>query len=74
MIMLVSFSQERIFSLQVNQVFVIIMSTIVGSVPTCYVAGQLWDAYEKEKAEGKNPSIPVAGIVLHAALYSGKKV
>lgn len=50
------------------------MSRIVGSVPTCYVAGQLWDTYEKEKAEGKNPSIPVAGIVLHAALYSGKRV
>lgn len=36
------------------------------------MAGQLWDTYEKEKAEGKNPSIPVAGIVLHAALYSGR--
>lgn len=65
--------KERIFSSLGNQVNISQMVIIiVGSVPTCYVAGQLWDEYNDAKEAGSNPSIPVAGIILHAALYTGR--
>ena len=43
---------------------------LVGSVPTCAVAHQLFEEYSKAQKSGLNPEVPLAGVILHAALYS----
>jgi hypothetical protein len=35
------------------------------------VASDLYKNYDQEKTQGKNPEIPLAGVILHAAVYSG---
>ena len=45
---------------------------LVGSVPCCYLGATLSEEYEQAKAEGLNPSLPLAGIILHSAVHSGK--
>lgn len=43
---------------------------LVGSVPTCAVAHQLYEEYARDKEKGLNPEVPLAGIIIHAGLYS----
>ena len=45
---------------------------LVGSVPCCYLGATLTEEYEQAKAEGLSPPLPLAGIILHSAVHSGK--
>lgn len=44
---------------------------LVGSVPTCEVAASLFKEYENKIMMGINPEIPLGGIILQAAIYTG---
>lgn len=48
-----------------------ILLNLVGSVPTCEVAASLFKDYEKNVMTGINPAIPLGGIILQAAIYTG---
>lgn len=47
------------------------MLNLVGSVPTCEVAASLFKEYENKIMMGINPEIPLGGIILQAAIYTG---
>ena len=47
-------------------------SSLVGSVPTCKLAAVLWKDYHVEQPH-KSGQIPIGGVILQSALYSGKK-
>lgn len=46
-------------------------SSLVGSVPACKVAALLWREYRSSKLHDKK-QIPLGGVILQSALYSGK--
>ena len=46
-------------------------SSLVGSVPACKVAALLWKEYRSSKLHDKK-QIPLGGVILQSALYSGK--
>ena len=47
-------------------------SSLVGSVPTCKLAAILWKDYHVGQPHGSG-QIPIGGVILQSALYSGKK-
>ena len=44
----------------------------MGSVPTCKLAAALWKTYRSKNSQGRD-QIPIRGVILQSALYSGKK-
>ena len=48
---------------------------MVNPVFSCfYLGATLSEEYEQAKAEGLNPPLPLAGIILHSAVHSGKNI
>ena len=64
MIMFESLLMERTFIFMANQVrYSFQFRFVVGSVPSCYVAHQLYEEHIEK---------PLCGVILHASLYSGR--
>lgn len=64
MITFASLLMERTFIFTANQVqFSFQFPFVVGSVPSCYVAHQLYEEHIEK---------PLCGVILHASLYSGR--
>ena len=47
-------------------------SFLVGSVPTCAIAAELFLEQNSHHAIGKEVERPIAGVIIHAGLYSGQ--
>ena len=45
---------------------------LVGSVPTCAVAAELFLEKNNHHTVGKEVEQPIAGVIIHAGLYSGQ--
>lgn len=43
----------------------------MGSVPTCLVASHLWREHKSKVSIDKKTSIPIGGVILQSAIYSG---
>lgn len=71
--MLVHYSQQRVSILRVNPVPIhSFLSCVVGSVPTCAVASELFLEQYRSCTPGATIEQPLAGVILHAGLHSGK--
>lgn len=43
----------------------------MGSVPTCLVASYLWKEYKGKVSVDEKRPIPICGVILQSAIYSG---
>ena len=65
MITFASLLMERAFIFTANQVqYSFQFQFVVGSVPSCYVAHELYEEHIEK---------PLCGVILHASLYSGRE-
>ena len=65
------YSGSSIFFVGESSTFKLCLLFLVGSVPSCYLAAELSAEYEALKAKGDKPPIPLAGIIMQAAVYAG---
>ena len=47
------------------------MFLLVGSVPTCQVGASLWREYRMNTGHESTRPVPLGGVILQSALYSG---